>query len=216
MRVIKYLTLLLALISVVGCATHKPYDYTEYKRSDPKSILILPPKNSSPDVKAPYSYYSHTQRPISEAGYYVFPIAVVDETFKNNGLTVIDDMHQVAPNKLHEIFGADAALYINIKQYGTQYYVIKSASVVAAEGKLVDLKNGKVLWEGKSTASSEEGKSNDGGLVGMLVGAIVDQIFDSVFEKSHQVAGVSANRLLQPTMPNGILYGHRSSLYKSR
>ena len=35
-----------------GFATKKPYDYSEYRNSDPKSILILPPKNSSLDVKA--------------------------------------------------------------------------------------------------------------------------------------------------------------------
>ena len=40
-------------------------------------------------------FYSNTQRPLAESGFYVLPITVVDEIFKANGLSVIDDMHQV-------------------------------------------------------------------------------------------------------------------------
>lgn len=216
MRRLIYVLMLLSLALTVGCATRKSYDYTEYKTSDPKSILILPPKNSTPDVKASYSLYSHTQRPLSEAGYYVFPIALVDETFKNNGLTVIDDIHLVDTAKLYQIFGADAALYIDIKEYGTKYYIVKSASVVTAQGRLVDLKSGNLLWEGSATASSEEGKDNQGGLAGMLISAIVDQVVGSVFDKSYSVSAITTNRLLSPMKHDGVLYGPRSRLYKSK
>jgi hypothetical protein len=178
--------------------------------------LILPPKNSSPDVKASYSLYSHTQRPLAEAGYYVFPIAVVDEVFKNNGLSVIDEIHQVDVRRLQQVFGADAALYIEIKEYGTKYFVINSASIVTAEGKLVSLKDGTVLWQGKATASSAEGESNQGGLAAMLVGALVKQIMGTALDQSHRIAGITSARLLSPTTPNGVLYGPRSPLYKNK
>ena len=207
----------IALIFIgAGCATKKPYDYTEYKNSDPKSILILPPKNSSPDVKASYSFYSHTQRPLAEAGYYVLPITLVDETFKNNGLTVIDEIHLVDASKLHEIFGADAGLYIDIKEYGTKYLVLNSASIVTAKGKLVDLRTGKILWEGIATASSAEGENNQGGLAVLLVTALVKQVMGTALDQSHRIASMTSVRLLSPTMPNGILYGPRSPLYKSK
>lgn len=199
---------------VTGCATKKPYDYSEFIKSDPKSILILPPKNMSPDVKATYSFYSHTQRPVAEAGFYVFPVTLVDETFKNNGLTVVDEIHNVQLPKLREIFGADAVLYIDIKNYGTRYLIINSASIVTAEAKLVDAKNGNILWQGSASASSEEGNNNQGGLAVLLVTAVIKQVMGTALDQSHRIANITSNRLLSPTMPNGILYGPRSTLYK--
>lgn len=207
--------LMASLISLVaGCATQKPYDYTEFKKSDPKSILVLPPKNLSPDVKASYSFYSHTQRPISEAGFYVFPITLVDETFKANGLTVTDDIHNVELNKLRQIFGADAVLYIDVKDYGTRFLILNSASIVTAEARLVDAQSGNLLWQGKATASSEEGSNNQGSLAVLLVTAVLKQIAGTALDQSHQIANMTSNRLFSPTMPNGILRGPRSTLYK--
>lgn len=211
---LKLIALLTAALAFTGCATNKPYDYSEYKKSDPKSILILPPKNLSPDVKATYSFYTHTQRPLAEAGYYVLPITLVDEAFKSNGLTVPDDIHGVGIQKLRQVFGADAVLYIDVKDYGTRYLVVTSASIVTAEAKLVDLRTGQLLWEGKATASSEEGQNNQGGLAAALVGALIKQIMGTSLDQSHQIANMTSMRLLSPTMPNGILYGPRSPLYK--
>jgi hypothetical protein len=206
---------LAALITLLaGCAANKPYDYSEFRKSDPKSILILPPKNMSPDVKATYSFYSHTQRPVAEGGFYVFPVSLVDETFKNNGLTVADDIHNVDLAKLREIFGTDAVLYIEIKNYGTRYLVISSASIVTAEAKLVDAKSGSIIWQGIASASSEEGNNNQGGLAVLLVTALIKQVMGTVLDQSHQIANITSNRLLSSTMPNGILHGPRSPLYK--
>jgi hypothetical protein len=214
MKIFK-LTFIASLIALLGgCATNKPYDYSEFKKSDPKSILVLPPKNLSPDVKASYSFYSHTQRPISEAGFYVFPITLVDETFKANGLNVADEIHNVELKKLRQIFGADAVLYINVKDYGTQFLIVNSASIVTAHARLIDAQSGNLLWEGKATASSEEGNNNQGGLAALLVSAVIKQIMGTALDQSHQIANMTSNRLLSPTMPNGILYGPRSTLYK--
>ena len=201
---------------ITGCATRPPYNYTAYRAADPKSILVLPPKNASPDVKAPDSFYSYTQLPLAEAGYYIFPVTLVSETFKNNGLTVNDEIHLVSHSRLQQIFGADAALYITIHDYGTKYMVVSSASIVTASGQLVDLRTGTVLWEGKATASSAEGESNQGGLAAMLVGAIVKQVLGTALDQSHRIAGITSIRLLSPEMFNGVLYGPRNSLYKSK
>lgn len=202
-----------AVLLLGGCATRKPYDYSAFKEARPASILVLPPLNSSPDIKATYSMLSLTTAPLAESGYYVFPVTMVDETFKQNGLTTPADIHNVSISKLREIFGADAALYINVKQYGTSYIVISSETRVTAEAKLVDLRSGKTLWAGSATASSAEGDSNNGGLIGMLVKAAVRQIIETVSSQGHVIAGKTSARLLSAGSPNGILYGPRSPMY---
>ncbi|WP_184039041.1 DUF799 domain-containing protein [Chitinivorax tropicus] len=206
---------LVALLAT-GCAhrRQKAFDYTAYKQSDPKSILVLPPLNSTPDIKATNSMLSFMTRPLAEAGYYVFPVAVMDETFKQNGLSTAGDIHAVPINKLQEIFGADAALYVNVTKYGSVYTVINSETVVAAEARLVDLKTGQLLWTGKASASSAEQQNNNGGggIVGVLVSAAVKQVINSLTNESHRYAGVTSERLLA-TGHNGILYGPRSPQY---
>jgi hypothetical protein len=145
----------------------------------------------------------------------VLPVTLVDETFKQNGLTTPPDIHNVAPAKLREIFGADAALYIDITSYGTSYVVVNSTTTVTASAKLLDLRNGKLLWQGKATASSGENQNNQNGLVGMLVSAVVNQIVATTTDASYKMAGTTSSRLLMAGRKNGMLYGPRSPKYQS-
>lgn len=201
----------LAAALMCGCATPKTYDYAAFRQSRPRSILILPPVNNSTAVEATYSLLSQMTLPLAESGYYVLPVTLVDETFRQNGLGNPADAAAAPTTKLHEIFGADAALYVTVKQYGTVYAVLNSASVVEADGRLVDLRSGALLWEGTASASSAENRAySDASLIGLLVNAIIYQIVEQTTDASHNVAGIASARLLAAGTPGGMLYGPRS------
>ena len=205
-----------AVLLMAGCATKKPgWDYSAYKASKPRSILVLPPVNNSPDITATYSVMSFVTKPLSEAGYYVMPVAMVAEAFKENGLTQPSDMHATSPDKLREIFGADAALYITVTKFGVSYTVVNSETMVQVQGKLVDLKSGATLWQGAAQASSVEGEQQQqGGLGALLVSAIVKQVLASTFDNSHKYSGMATERLLATgEKSNGLLFGPRSPNY---
>lgn len=204
-----------ATLLVAGCATKPPFDYTAFKESRPASMLVLPPINDSADVKATSGVLATTALPLAEAGYYVLPASLVDETFKQNGLTTPNDIQEVSTARLREIFGADAAVYIRVKQYGTSYIVIGSETRVTVEGRIVDLRTGKEIWSGSATATSQENSGNNqGGLVGLLVAAVVNQIVGTVSDASFNYAGLANQRLLGPRIKNGLLYGPRSPNYQ--
>ncbi|MDR7093913.1 DUF799 domain-containing protein [Hydrogenophaga laconesensis] len=211
-RLISMTTVAIATL-LTGCAAPKAYDYTAFKQARPRSILVLPPVNESVDIKATHSLLSQSSRPLAEAGYYVLPVALVEETFRQNGLTQADDIHAVELKKLNDIFGADAVLYLNVKRYGSTYYVLGSATVVEAQARLVDTRTGTLLWDGKASASSEEGKSNNNGLVGMLITAVVQQVISSVTDQSHEIAGIASQRLLSVQSGKGLLPGPRHPAY---
>jgi hypothetical protein len=198
---------------LTGCAKPVQHDYSAFKQSKPKSILVLLPQNQSPEVAASHGMLSQVTLPLSEAGYYVLPVAVVEETFKQNGMTNAGDISAASPAKLHKIFGADAVLYITVVQYGTSYQIITSDTRVTANAKLVDLRNGQLLWSGSATASSNEGDNSSGGIIGMLVQTAVTQISNTLTDRSHDIAGVTSARMLTAGTPNGILYGPRSPQY---
>lgn len=206
---------IVGILIITGCATKPPYDYAAFKESRPHSILVLPPLNNTPEVQASFSVLSYATHPLAEAGYYVMPVTLVAEAFKENGMSQPAEMHATSIEKLRQIFGADAALYITVKNYGTVFQVIDSASIVTAEATLLDLKTGKQLWSGTATASSKEGENNQnvGGLVGLLITAVIKQIVATSVDQSHRIAGVTTERLLSAGQPRGILYGPRSPNY---
>lgn len=215
MNNIKRLVASVTLLFITGCVSLPPaHDYSEFRSSDPRSIVVLPPINNSPEVIAPYSVMSQIAAPIAESGYYVFPVALVDQTFKNNGLTVANDIHATPVSKLREVFAADAALYMTIEEYGTSYVVISSDTIVTVSATLVDLRTGKVLWQDKARASSAETRGNSGGgLVGMLVEAAVNQIIETASDRGFDIAAITSNRLLSSELHNGLLHGPRSPKY---
>lgn len=217
-RPLKWLIAACFIALMAGCAAPtQNIDYSAYKASRPHSVLVLPPLNDSPDANATYGMLSQMTVPLAEAGYYVLPVALVDETFRQNGLTVSGDIHAVPAAKLKQIFGADAALYVTVTEYGAKYKVVDSVDVVTADAKLVDLRSGQTLWSGHASASSKEGRDYHGGngLVGMLVTAAVKQIINSATDKSYEVAGTTSARLLSAGQPGGILYGPRSPKYRT-
>ncbi|MCG3463683.1 DUF799 domain-containing protein [Xenorhabdus bovienii] len=204
----------LLLLTLTGCVQQKPYDYTALRESQPKSILVLPAVNKSVEIQAGGSLISQVTYPLAESGYYVFPVAVVEETFRQNGVTEAQDIQNISYKKLHDIFGADAALYLDITQYGTQYLVISSDTRVSAAARLVDLRSGKQLWSGTATASSTENDNHSsGGLIGMLVSAAISQIANTITDRGHDIAGITSNRLLSAGQYGRLLYGPRSEHY---
>jgi hypothetical protein len=209
------IALLVSFLLLTGCvAPQRDIDYAAYRQSKPRSILVLPPLNNSPDIRATYSFLSTVTKPLAEDGYYVFPVALVDQTFKENGLLNPGEMHQAPLEKLREIFGADATLYITVTKYGSSYQVLSSEARVTASAKLVDNRNGQVLWQGTATASDSEGGNNSsGGLVGALAAALIMQVVSNFGDPGHAVAQKTSNRLLN-AKPNGLLYGPRSPLYE--
>lgn len=201
---------LLALFMLVGCVAHQEdYDYTAFKESKPASILVLLPINQSNEINASYGVLSQLTFPLAEAGYYVFPVNLTNEVFKQNGLTVANDIHSVNIAKLRETFNPDAVLYINIKDYGTNYQLVQSDTRVTLEAKLVDARTAKLIWTGTATASSLENQQSSSSLFSMLITAAITQISDSVRDHSIAISGLAAARLFTPNpiKHNGILYG---------
>jgi hypothetical protein len=206
---------LLAALGVTACATpQKPYDYGPFLQAKPASLLVLPPLSEAPDVKASHGVWAHATRPLAEAGYYVLPITLVDETFKQNGLTLPAEVHEVPIPKLREFFGADAAVYMRVLRYGTSYAVVASETVVEVEARVVDLRDGRLLWQGKARASSaEQQQQTQGGLAGLLIAALAKQIVGTATDAAFNFSAMANQRLLGAPRINGVLLGPRSPNY---
>ncbi len=196
---------------LVGCASQVPYDYSNFRAHPPRSILVLPPTNNTPDVNGTYGYLTTMTRPLAEKGYYVFPVMLVDQYMKENGLPSANEMQNVPLPKIQEIIGADSVLYMTLTQYGTKYELINSATEVGATGKLVDVRTGLQLWDGKVYFVQNSNSGAGGGnplasLIAAAVVALVDQIISTSVDHAHEVSKI-ANVQLFMDKDRGLLDG---------
>ncbi|MBL1260027.1 MAG: DUF799 family lipoprotein [Thiotrichaceae bacterium] len=199
------LLLTLVILLVSGCAT-KPYDYTTFEKSKPRSIVIIPPNNNSLEVNAPYIYLSTLSRPLAEKGYYVFPVAVIDHFLKENGLPTPAEMNSIPLDKIWEHIGADAVLYITIEDWGQKFQVISSVGRVQASLRLVDVRTGELLWASIAQAQQSSGDAG-GGLAGALISAIITQVMATTIADPFPDLARQANNIAINNHIRGMLNG---------
>jgi len=203
-----------ALLLCACAAPVTQIDTTAFRESRPRSILVMPPINQSPDVKAPMTFLATSTIPLAESGYYVIPVALSEETFKQNGVTVAEEAQAIELGKLREIFGADAALYITITRFGTSYRLISSVVEAAASAKLVDLRTSRELWSGQAFVTLGNNNSG-GGLIGALVSAVINQIANTITDKSHDAGRIANYQMLSAGHQNSILFGPYHPRYET-
>lgn len=198
------------VLLLAGCQTVKPYDYTNFRAHPPRSILVLPPLNESTAVEGTYGYLTTVTRPVAERGYYVFPVAVVDQFMKDNGLPTAGEMQAAPLAKVAEITGADAVLLLDLKQYGAHYQVLSSVVTVEVLARLVDTRTGTLLWEGRGVA--QQGSGGSGSLLGDLIAAALTQAINKQSDRAHQVSRL-ANANLFLSEQTGLPYGPYNARY---
>lgn len=194
-----------------GCGSKMPENYSTFLQNKPTSILVVMPTNETADTKAANAVLTNAILPLAEAGYYVMPVTTVNETFKSNGVREAAEIRNISPSKLKEIFGADAALYLNVTQYGTTYKIIKTDTVVSVNAKLVDLNTGTTLWQKSVTA--DDGSMNAGGAILNIFSPIFDAIFSLLVDKSYEIAANADMILLGQDCDDCLLYGPLSPNY---
>lgn len=207
-------TLVLLVISAstfLGACTitSPPYEdkYALYREFMPRSILVFPPVNESVDVNASYSWLTTASEPIGEQGYYVFPVAIVDEFMKENGLPNPEDMHAAPLDKIGEIFGADAVMYVTIEEYGQKFELIQSTTRVVARAELVDVDTGQMLWASRIEYADSGSNNNTGNsLLGAVINAAVAQVGNTINDAAHD-ASIFANHRLFRFGENQLLLG---------
>ncbi|MEX2117268.1 MAG: GNA1162 family protein [Bacteroidota bacterium] len=144
----------------------------------PLAVLVLPPINKSTAADAKEYYTTTIAEPLTNMGYYVFPIEVVNEVLKQEGLFDTETMFNVPPGKFKEYFGADAVMYVTILEWNTQYLVTSGSVNVKLASELRSTTTGEVLWFYDERVSvSTTGESGGAtGLAGLLVQAITTAI----------------------------------------
>lgn len=201
-----YLCVIVAVITQLsGCAIRPKIDLDTFYAHRPRSIVVVPVVNESPEVSAPSVFISTISQPLAERGYYVFPVYLTDLILKDFGLVEAGHVHQLPAQRFNELFGADAVLLVTIKDWSTKYLVLASVVVVEMEYVLKDTRTGLVLWENKQTYTHDSGSPGSGGGVGGLVVMAVAAAVNAIFTDYLPLARKANHLAFQP--PKGLPAG---------
>lgn len=192
-----------------------PYDYSEFRSENPTSILVLPALNNTVAVEAPEFFLSTVSQPFAQRGYYVFPANMVKSVLEDEGLGDPVLIYEAETQRLGRLFGCDAALYLAIEKWESQYLVIATSTNVEFHYEMRSCKTGEVLWENEQSLSYSPQASNSGNpLADLLAQAIV-----SALEKgapNYIPLAQQANLLAASTAGQGVPAGpYLPELYQS-
>jgi len=143
----RFFLIIIILVPFFGCVTTPTKDYTKFNSAKPKSILIVPMVNRSVEVTAPDYCLSTITIPLANRGYYVFPVNMIKRLLEDDGLSDANLVHNASVEKLANLFGADAVLYVTINQWDAKYMVLTTQVTVSLSYVIKDGKTGDSIWE---------------------------------------------------------------------
>lgn len=207
MKATRLLTAIVLLLSLAACATQPKPDYSKFFEHHPRSIVVVPPINKTTAVDAPPLFSTTVTRAFAERGYYVFPVFLTGDILNDMGLSDEGVLVQLQPQRFKETFGADAVLFVTIKQWATTYVLLASSVTVEAHYKLVDTHSGEVLWEKAQLVVQQSG---GGGLLEMVIHAALTALIVDYRPLAQQTNGLAVN-----TKREGLPAGPYHSDYKN-
>jgi hypothetical protein len=88
----KHLIFIVFLAALTGCAP-KHQNLDAFYTHQPRSIAVVPVVNESTEVTANNVFAATISKPLSERGYYVFPVLITDLILRDFGLTYSNCHH---------------------------------------------------------------------------------------------------------------------------
>jgi hypothetical protein len=204
--------LTLLILTLTGCASnHEKYsfrsDFPDMYSEQPRTIFVLPAVNVSTAADASEYYATTIAEPLTQKGYYVLPIPITSELMKREGVVDGAQLRQTNLSLFKNHFGADAVMFVTIKQWDTNYSVISGSVSVAIDFELVSAMTSKRLWhfENQVVVNTTENSQNSGGLLGAIIATAIKTALQDYMPVAKDVTRGAVARL--PAGPYHSKYG---------
>lgn len=210
--------LIAALVSTVlltsGCGGGPKLskDYTAFRASSPRSILIAPVINHSNEVDAADLFMTTLAVPLAERGYYVFPTNATKKLMDAEGLGDPGLIHQTPTPDLGRVFAADAIMYVEVLEWKSSYKVINNNIEVEFLYTLKSAKDNSVLWQDQQRYVYSHSANSGNFLANMIANAIQGAI-DST-KRDFTPLAQQANLIVLTPAGTGVPFGPRSPDFK--
>lgn len=132
-------------------------DFKNNKKNRPRTIAILPFKNTTDSKDAADTVRRAIYNHFSSLGYSDMELKVVDIKLKRNLMVSTDQIYKASAAKLVRALGVDAIIKGTVTTYSRSFALVASSVSVGAELEMFRLSDNKRLWRGKQTARSLNG-----------------------------------------------------------
>ena len=145
----KFFATALFTFFIVGCTqieTKRQAFPRMYEPTKPVSLVVVPAINKTTAADAGDLINSTLTIPFADNGYYVFPISIVSDIFRREGIVDGTQIAGLPASLFKNNFGADAVLHVTINKWDTNYVVLAANVTVGISFVLVSTLYNKVLW----------------------------------------------------------------------
>ncbi|MBV7316544.1 GNA1162 family protein [Shewanella sp. NIFS-20-20] len=181
--VIRNLIIFSSLLLLGGCAatTTKQQAFPKmYSENKPQTIVIAPVINNTMAAEASDYLNATVAQPLANKGFYVMPVPVVSDVFKQAGVIDGAQLKGVPAKTYYEKFGADAVLYITLTHWETNYIVVGGNVTLGMEYVLVSTHTNDVLWSYANTLVVDTSGSSGNIIADLIVTAITTATTDYI------------------------------------
>ena len=172
-----------------------PLMYSDIK---PVSVVVVPAVNKTTAADAADLINVTLTQPFANRGYYVLPIAIASEIFKQEGVIEGEQVFNFPVSVFKSNFGADSVLYVTINSWDKSYYVIGGKVTVGMSYVLVSTETSDVLWTAKKEFVVDTGGDAGGGLLGAVISTAINTATTDYLPIARQV-----NALAVASLPVG-------------
>ncbi len=192
-----YILLCFVLVSACETSTNTKNPYQDaFDEAGVRSILIVPGVNRSVNIYAPGTLLSILPTVLADEGYYVFPVNTVKFVLEHEGLYEATDVHAMQAQKLANMFGANAILYITVEEWDTKYVLIDSTTGVEIKFELVSSAGNKIWAATKRVdKSSSDAHVNSNNALGQLIGDAISAAWTRAFPDYRPLAERAAREV---------------------
>jgi len=145
----RILAIILAVSFLSGCVemgTKQDAFPSMYGPQKPVSILVVPAINESTAADAGDLLNVTVTQPFTNQGYYVMPMPIVAEIFRNEGIIEGTQIKGLPTQLFKENFGADAVMFMTIESWDKNYAIIAGNVTVGIEYVLLSTTSNEILW----------------------------------------------------------------------
>lgn len=135
----------------------------------PVSMVVVPAINNSTAADATNLIVSTLTVPFADHGYYVLPMSIVDDIFKNEGITDGAQLVGMDSTVYKDNFGADSVLFVTIEEWDTNYLVLAANVTVGMKYVLVSTTTNEVLWSYQARQVVDTKGDSTGNLIADLI-----------------------------------------------
>ncbi len=125
--------------------------FTQIYTEKPRSIVVLPPINTSTLPRATDYYMATIEEPLSQAGYDVLPQISVNKIIEKKNVQDTKALYSLPLNTLYEFFDTDTVLYTRIKQWDIAQTGLISRLIISIEAEILSTKTSQQLWRYNSS-----------------------------------------------------------------